>query len=230
MEIFGPLWENYTEKIATNWRSLIAEEDLILIPGDISWAMRLEEALVDLQWIDQLPGTKLILRGNHDYWWSSASKLSKVMPASIHFIQNNVFNWKEATIGGARLWDCEEYQFSQYVHFQAEKVEKKPKAVPYDLEANRKIFKRECERLRLSLQQLDPKARIRIALTHYPPIGADLRPSSASKILEEFAIQYCIFGHLHSLKKEQSLFGEARGVRYILTSCDYLDFVPLRIL
>jgi uncharacterized protein len=228
MEAFGPLWAGYAEKIETNWRSLVSKEDLVLIPGDISWAMRLEEALVDLRWIDALPGTKVIIRGNHDYWWSSAKKLSQVMPPSIHFIQNNAFLWNDVSIGGTRLWDSEEYSFNQYVHFQEEGPKKSSEPSSYDPEADRKIFKRELERLRLSLQQMDPKAKFKIALTHYPPIGADLQPSSASAILEEFEIQYCVFGHLHSLKTKP-LFGQARGVNYILSSCDYLDFTPLQI-
>lgn len=227
MEVFGPEWAGYAEKIEKNWRKTVGPKDLVLIPGDICWAMRLEEALIDLKWIDALPGTKVILRGNHDYWWSSASKLKKVMPPSIHFIQNDVFNWGDATIGGSRLWDSDEYNFNQLVHFQ-----ENPRAQTKELvkaEADDKIFKRELERLKLSLSQLDPKAKIRIALTHYPPIGADLQPSRASEILEEYRIAICVFGHLHSLKKAP-FFGEARGIRYILTSCDYLDFVPLRIL
>src|SRR3989338_5022393 len=93
MEAFGPAWKNYTHKIATHWNRLVQREDLVLIPGDISWAMRLEDALIDLSWIDALPGTKLILKGNHDYWWSSAGKMAKVMPPSVHFLQNTVFNW-----------------------------------------------------------------------------------------------------------------------------------------
>jgi predicted phosphohydrolase len=98
-----------------------------------------------------------------------------------------------------------------------------------DPKADRKIFQKELERLRLSLQGLDPKATLRIALTHYPPIGPDLAPSSVSKILEEFKIDVCIFGHLHSLKKGSLPFGTKNGVRYVFASCDYLDFKPILI-
>ena len=231
MEIFGPEWAGYADNIEKNWRAVVRPEDLVLVPGDISWAMRMEEALIDLRWIDALPGTKVILRGNHDYWWSSASKLKKSLPPSIHFIQNNVYDWGDVTIGGSRLWDTEEYNFNQFVHFQENpKAKAKPLVEKVEEEdADEKIFKRELERLRLSLEQLNPKAKTRIALTHYPPIGADLKPSLASAILEEYKIDICVFGHLHSLKKV-SLFGEARGIRYVLTSCDYIDFKPIRIL
>jgi predicted phosphohydrolase len=234
MEVFGPLWGGYAEKMAENWRKAISPDDLVLIPGDISWATQLEEAVPDLEWIDALPGTKLILRGNHDYWWTSTAKMAKIMPPSIHFIQNNVFNWHDITIGGARLWDSEEYSFEQYVQF-VERPNRPPKVrtaeeiEKYQEEA-RKIFARELERLKLSLKQLNSKAHHRIALTHYPPIGADLHPSLVSALLEEYRIEICIFGHLHSLKPDARLFGEARGVRYLLTSCDYINFDPVRVL
>src|SRR5580704_11030315 len=91
MEDFGPAWKDYVDKIQKNWLALIKREDLVLIPGDISWGMTEQQASVDLQWIDALPGTKMILKGNHDYWWSSPSKIRKIMPPSIHFIQNDVF-------------------------------------------------------------------------------------------------------------------------------------------
>ncbi len=227
MNIFGPAWEGYTDKMEQHWKALIKKEDLVLIPGDISWAMHLEDALVDLRWIDSLPGTKVILRGNHDYWWSSNQKMAKVMPSTIHFIHNNAFLWKDVAIGGSRLWDSRsEYTFDGYVHFQENPKEKK-KDENIDSE---KIFLRELDRLKLSLSQMSASAKVRIALTHYPPISADLRPSRASAILEAYHIDYCIFGHLHNLKKGVSMFGEARGVRYYLTSCDYLDFTPIKIL
>lgn len=226
MDFFGPEWTGYEKKMEENWRAVIKPNDLVLIPGDISWAMKMEEALPDLNWIHELPGTKLILKGNHDFWWSSASKLTKALPPSIHFIQNNHFDWNDVTIGGARLWDTDEYHFYSQIEFQENPREKEHQEID-----NEKIFNRDLERLRLSLKQLNPQARVRIALTHYPPIGLDLAPSRASAILEEFKIDICVFGHLHSLKKTgNQLFGEARGVKYYLTSCDYLNFAPLRIL
>lgn len=232
MEVFGPAWQEYAERIEKNWKKLVSEEDLMLIPGDISWALSLEDALVDLKWIDALPGTKVILKGNHDYWWPSSAKLAKILPPSIHFIHNNVFNWKGVTIGGSRLWDTAEYQFGSFIDFQENPLVKKKEmgdAIEEKREEER-IFLRELERLKLSLKQLDRAASIRIALTHYPPIGADLKPSRASLILEEFKIDYCVFGHLHNVKKDALPFGKARGVNYLFTSCDCLDFVPIKVL
>lgn len=234
MNIFGPSWENHAEKIKEHWLNLISPEDLILIPGDISWAMKLEDAIADLQWIHQLPGTKVMIKGNHDYWWSSLKKMVAVLPPSIHLIQNNAFLWKGVAIGGARLWDTAEYNFSRYIDFRENpkaKVKDKEELVQEDL--SEKIFERELQRLEMSLASLDPSAKLRIAMTHYPPIGADLAPSKASNILEAKAVDICVFGHLHNLKESSKLFGEKQGqnkpIHYILTSGDYLHFTPRRL-
>lgn len=230
MEVFGPAWENHAEKIATHWREIVHPEDLVLIPGDLSWAMRLEEVIPDLQWIDALPGTKVAIKGNHDYWWGSLKKVTAVLPPSIHLIQNNAFHWKDVAIGGARLWDTPEYSFESFVEFQ-----ENPRAKAVDAEElvqeefSQKIFNRELERLKMSLQAMDPHAKVKIAMTHYPPIGADLGPSRAAQILEQHGAELCVFGHLHNIKANLSLFGEKRGVHYILTSCDYLRFQPIAV-
>jgi predicted phosphohydrolase len=228
MDFFGPTWAGYTDAIARNWKAVVGQDDLVLVPGDISWAMKLEDARQDLEWLDVLPGTKLLIRGNHDYWWSSSAKMQKALPPSLRFLHNNVFIWNDVAIGGSRLWDSVEYGFQPFIEFRPNPRAKPP--VPENIEEEERIFNRELERLRLSLSQLPAQAKLKIAMTHYPPIGADLKPSRASKILEEFGISICVFGHLHNLKKEcLPLFGTARGVRYELTSCDALEFKPLKI-
>lgn len=227
MNVFGPVWEGYMEKIAMAWKEVVKSDDLVLLPGDICWAMRLEEAKADLAWIDQLPGTKVMIRGNHDYWWSSPKKMSQVFPPSIHFIHNSAFHWNGVAIGGTRLWDTPEYNFNEFVHFQANPRARLDEKEGKESEA---IFERELERLKMSLRQLNPAAKVKVVMTHYPPIAADLRASRTSSILEEFGVQICVFGHLHNIKKEIPLFGEARHVRYHLTSADYLDFRPLKLI
>lgn len=232
MEVMAPAWHHYAQKIETNWKRLVAPDDLVLIPGDISWAMTLDVALIDLEWIHSLPGKKLLLRGNHDYWWSSSAKMKAALPSSIDFIQNNVFLWNEVAIGGSRLWDTNEYRFAPYVQWQDNpraKV-KSPEECIQKQNEDERIFTRELERLKASLSQLPKDAKYKIAMTHYPPIGADLTPSRTSHILEEFGINLCVFGHLHNLRKESLPFGTARGVKYVLTSCDYLDFIPYKCL
>lgn len=231
MDIFGPNWQSHAEKIAANWKSTIQPEDLVLVPGDLSWAMKIDDVVPDLKWVDALPGTKVMIKGNHDYWWGSLNKIAAVLPPSIHLIQNNVFNWKDVTIGGARLWDTPEYSFGHFVEYREnpKAKEKDPEELVQE-EFAQKLFDKELERLKMSLGKLDPNAKIRIAMTHYPPISADLQPSRAAQILEQHQIQICVFGHLHNLKTDQPLFGEARGVRYVLAACDYIRFQPIAIL
>lgn len=229
MDTFGGSWINYTQKIEENWRHLVAPDDLVLIAGDISWAMHMEEAAIDLEWIHRLPGTKVIIRGNHDYWWTSVSKIEKILPSSIHLIQNNTFLWKDIAIGGSRLWDTPEYSFRQYINYTENPREKKINQ-PEDPGEAEKIFVRELGRLEMSLKAMNPKARVRIAMTHYAPIGADLQDSRASAILEKYHVNICVFGHLHNVKTDAKLFGEHREIKYLLTSADYLDFKPLLLI
>lgn len=230
MDVFGPQWVGYTQKLKEHWHSLISSDDLVLIPGDISWAMHPEEAKADLDWIHALPGTKLLLKGNHDYWWSSLSKVEKVLPPSLHLLQNNAFNWKGVSIGGTRLWDTPEYAFREFIDYKENPREKPLTETARDPEETEKVFQRELSRLEVSLKCLDKNASARIAMTHYPPIGADLKDSRASLLLERYNIQACVFGHLHNVKKAIPLFGSKNGVQYTLTACDYLNFVPFKVL
>ncbi len=225
MEIFGDHWENHARKIEAHWRKTIIPEDLILIPGDISWAMNLQQVQPDLDWIESLPGTKVLLKGNHDYWWGSLQQIKRILPPSLHLIQNNVFSWNQVSIGGARLWDTSEYQFGSYIEglpHQEETTEPNQKQ-----EEAEKIFARELGRLELSLQQLDQRPQVlRIAMTHYPPIGAALRDSRVSALLDRYQVDLCVFGHLHNVRKGSLPFGVHHGVEYALVACDYLNFEP----
>lgn len=229
MEVFGPAWANYAGKIEEAWRSQIQDNDLVLVAGDISWGMSLEEAKKDLDWIAALPGTKFMIRGNHDYWWGSLAKLQTILPSNIKLIQNNVLNWNGLSIGGARLWDTPEYGFSEVIDYKENPKEKKDKTAPSP-EETEKIFTRELLRLEASLSQLDKNASKRIAMTHYPPISKELQPSRASRILEKHGVDICVFGHLHNVKEGALPFGKSNGVDYKLTSADYLDFKPLKLL
>jgi predicted phosphohydrolase len=229
MDIFGEKWVRHAEKIQANWLRLISSDDLVLIPGDISWAMRTEEARPDLEWIDKLPGTKVILRGNHDYWWTSLSKVEKILPPSIHLLQNNVFRWNQVSVAGARLWDSSEYSFQEYVEYVPNAAVKNLEEEPRGDEESEKVFQRELLRLELSLKGLLKDDTRRIAMTHYPPIGARLLPSRVSTLLEKYQVSLCVFGHLHNIKQGIPLFGTKNDICYFLTSCDYLNFCPIKI-
>jgi uncharacterized protein len=225
MDVFGKNWTKHAEKTAKHWHNNISENDLVLIPGDISWAMRSEDALPDLQWIDQLPGTKLLLRGNHDYWWSTLSKVKKILPPSIHVIHNNSFLWNNIAIAGTRLWDSPEYYFDEIIE-----IKNNPKAKKQHQNDDLAIFERELNKLELSLKTIPKDITTRIAITHYPPIGLQLQPSRTSQILEKYNINIAIFGHIHSFKKDlPPLFGECNNIKYILASADYIDFSPILI-
>lgn len=230
MEIFGSAWQDYANKIKNNWQKTVKDKDLVLIAGDISWASTLEQAEIDLKWIDELPGTKVMIKGNHDYWWPSLKKLKAALPPSINVIYNNAFHIGDIAIGGSRLWDTEEYRFSEFIEFvENPNAKKKDTEELIQQELNQKVFERELVRLDASLSNLNKEARLKIAMTHYPPIGADLADSRAADILKKHQINICVFGHLHSLKKKASMFGTKDEIQYILTSADYLDFQPIFI-
>lgn len=229
MEVFGAQWNNHHKKIQEHWNDIIHSEDLILLPGDISWAMHPEEAKIDLEWIAALPGTKVMLRGNHDYWWNSLSKVEKILPPSIHLIQNNVFIWNNIVIGGARLWDTPEYAFGSFIDYVDNPRANMLAKVDNPAEAE-KIFERELGRLEMSLKSMPSQVSMRIAMTHYPPIGADLKPSRASALLETYQVSHCVFGHLHNVRPHALPFGVRNGVNYQLVSCDYVDFRPVKII
>lgn len=229
MEIFGENWRNHPSKVKKAWKEKISPDDLVLIPGDISWALKLEEAVPDLEWIDKLPGTKVMLRGNHDFWWQSLKKMAEVMPPSIHIIQNNAFSWNDASIGGSRLWDSWEYSFNKLIPIMENKatgvLEKES-----DPQERDKIFERELQRLEISLKAMDKKAAKRIVMTHYPPIGNELVSSRVSDLLEHYKVDTCVFGHIHNVVHDfDPLFGTKNGVRYILTAADYLNFEPILV-
>ncbi len=230
MDVFGEQWMNHPEKIKSAWLECVAEDDLVLIAGDLSWALRVPEAIPDLEWIGALPGTKVMIRGNHDLWWGSISKVRTIVPPSIHAIQHDVFRWKGVAIGGTRLWDSEEYDFEEAIDYRESVAGVTNLAEPATLEENEKIFHRELLRLEMSLKQFRHEDKIRIVMVHYPPVGLTLYPSKVSALLEKYHVTECVFGHLHNVKPGQVLFGKSRGVHYHLTAADYLNFKPKLIL
>ncbi|MEW9121825.1 MAG: metallophosphoesterase [Thermotaleaceae bacterium] len=211
MDVFGMQWVEHQEKIEKNWKETIGSEDMVLIPGDISWAMRLEEAIVDLQWIQKLPGKKVLLKGNHDYWWSSITKLNSLFPNMI-FLQNDYVSYEDYAICGTRGWTC-------------------PNPYKFDSQ-DEKIYNRELQRLKLSLDKgLEEGFKKIIVMLHYPPTNDLKEPSEFTQLIQRYPVEKVVYGHLHGKEGfEAGLKGEHRGIIYYLTSCDYLDFVPIQIL
>ncbi|MCB1149445.1 MAG: metallophosphoesterase, partial [Chlamydiia bacterium] len=195
MDVFGEKWKDHPQKIKEHWCDLVAAQDLVLIPGDISWAMKLHEAEADLEWIAALPGTKVMIRGNHDYWWSAISRVRGALPPGMHAIQNDSFQWKDFEIGGARLWDAE-FSYSEFIPLM-----ENPRADPvlyevhHDEEERVKIFSRELARLEASLRSFKRAGSFKIAMTHYPPVDAAMNASPVSDLLEQYGVSVCAFGH-----------------------------------
>ncbi len=210
MDVFGDHWYKHDEKIKNNWINSIKDEDTVLISGDISWSMNMEEGKSDLEWIHKLPGRKIIVKGNHDYWWGSISKLNG-MYQNMHFIQNNFFTYENFAICGTRGWMC-------------------PGGDNFTVH-DEKIYKREIIRLRLSLDAAVKSGFTKfICMVHYPPTNERFEESEFTKIFKEYGVSMVIYGHLHGPALRRVLNGERNGIKYIMTSCDFIDFNPVRVL
>ena len=206
MSIFGPNWDNHAERIAAAWRERVSDEDAVLIPGDISWAMQLDEARLDIEYIAALPGKKVIMRGNHDYWWSSISKVRDMLPCCMYALQNDTVEFGSVTIAGSRGWIC-------------------PGSSGFDPETDQKIYDREVIRLQLSLSGAKQGSRI-IVMLHYPPFNEKRAPSGFTEIFEKYSVEQVIYGHLHGKACRNAFEGIRNGIEYTLCSADHLDFVP----
>lgn len=211
MDIFGQHWSKHDEKIKENWISKITEEDTILIAGDISWSMKHDDSKQDLDWIDALPGKKIISKGNHDYWWTSISKLNG-MYENTKFVQNNFYTYKDWAICGTRGWICK----------GSDKFTTK----------DDKIYARELIRLRLSIEEAKKAGHNKIiCMLHYPPTNEKFEDSGFTDIMEEFQVEKVIYGHLHGAGLGERVFeGDRNGIEYILTSCDYINFDPVKLM
>lgn len=232
MDRFGPQWVGHAQKIAVAWRERVAAEDVVLVPGDISWAMTLEQARPDLEFLAALPGEKVLLKGNHDYWWSTISKLRAALPPRMHAVQGDVVRIGGIAIAGTRLWDQPGVSFRDAIDWQPGPggvVSAEPEGD--DAAEAARLFERELGRLGRAMEALEREGRsaaLRVAITHYPPCGADLAPTAATALIERSGARHCVFGHLHSLRRDlaSAPFGRRPGIEYHLTSCDWIDFAP----
>lgn len=229
MEVFGPHWRDHVGRIAANWNATVGNDDIVLVPGDISWAMRLEDAAPDLEWLAALPGRKVMIKGNHDYWWQSAGKVRRLGIPGLYFIQNDHVVLDGVAIGGTRLWDFPGLGWS---------FTPGPENIPgvstgkgQRHEDPDKIRARELGRLEASLAGLPADAGLRIAMTHYPPIGEDGHPTIVTDLIGRFDIDICVFGHVHA-PRDEARPGEdilIDGTRYVLASSDHLKHTPLML-
>lgn len=226
MAVFGPAWENYIDRLQKHWRQTITEHDWVLLAGDITWAKHDVQADIDLKWIADLPGKKVLTKGNHDYWWPSKAKLKNLLPPGIFSAQGELVEINSSiAVVGTRLWDTPEYGFSSIIDWKPG-----PNGSVSSIEEDPAIFERELLRLESALKLFQKHHTTRMVMVHYPPIGLDLHPSRASELLEKYGVNMCVFGHLHSIFPQVPLFGKARGVEYIFTAADYLQFHPKLIM
>lgn len=209
MDVFGPDWANHTEKIKTNWCNSVAEDDLVLLPGDISWAMTLKEAQPDLDWISELPGIKVMIRGNHDFWWNGIQKVRKVLGPSLYAMQNDVFTYGNLAICGTRGWVLPSH----------------PKFGPED----EVVYRREGERLRLGLQAASQQGLPIVTMLHYPPCSYLGEATLFTELLAEYGVQLCVYGHLHGPAHRFAVEGVHNGVEYRCVSADYIQFRPAHL-
>lgn len=205
MDVFGEAWRGHAEKLERNWRERVQEDDLVLVPGDISWAMQLSAALPDLSFIGSLPGKKILLKGNHDYWWSAIGRVRSNLPAGMRALQNDSIVENGIGICGSRGWLCPGSN-----NFSAE---------------DQKIYLRELDRLSLSLSSL-PAVETKIAMLHFPPFTDKEKGSGFTERLEAAGVQIVVYGHLHGEANRYAFEGERNGIYYHCVAADKLDFMP----
>ncbi len=210
MDVFRG-WENYVDRLEKNWRALVSPEDTVVIAGDISWAMKLEDSLRDFSFLHSLPGTKILLKGNHDYWWSTRSKIDSFFAEqgfhTLKILHNCAYQVDGKALCGTRGWI-----------YNSETAEDK------------KIVNREAGRLLASIGEAKKLGGKLVAFLHYPPVYDGMECRELLDILTDQGVEECYFGHIHGqYAAKKALTGEYKGVRMRLISCDFVNFCPLLI-
>lgn len=216
MSIFGDNWENHANKIKNNWKNKVTNNDYVILPGDFSWAMHLKEIYKDFQYLNELPGKKILLKGNHDYWWTTLKNMREFVKENnfenIDFLYNNSYLVEDKIIVGTRGWNI------------------------LDTDNSKKMIKRECNRLELSLKDGIEKygnQREIIAFMHYPPVTQSLLSNNGESefidLMKKYNIKRCYYGHLHGQAHKDAIEGNVEGIELKLISADYLDFDLLKL-
>lgn len=216
MEVFGNRWKDYVYKIQKNWSCLVSEADTVIVPGDISWALNLKSALHDLKWIDALPGRKILMKGNHDFWWSTVSKMQTFFCEncinSIDILNNSALEVEDYIIAGSRGW------------FTDRSMQNASQSVDYQ-----KIINRETIRLKMSLECAkklkEETNKMILVFLHFPPVWSDFRCDEILSLLHEYEISDCYFGHIHGCYTVPPSW-EYENIRFHMISADFLDFIP----
>lgn len=213
MSVFGPQWNRHFLRISESWMTRVTERDTVLIPGDISWAMKLEEAGEDLRAVGALPGRKVLIRGNHDYWWNGITKVRSILPEGMYALQQDAADLGDWVVCGTRGWLI-------------------PTAETDLNERDRKIYERELGRLDMALASAEQIAGGRpiAVMLHYPPLLRNQQESGFTQRMEKAGVRLCVYGHLHGTGIYSGYNGILRGIAYELVSCDSQDFQVRRII
>lgn len=210
MDVFGGAWVGYMEKLREGM-SVLTSEDTIVLMGDLSWAMALEDAAADFAWINALPGRKIILKGNHDYWWSTLAKFQKFCQVNgfenLEILNNNCFEYEGYAICGTRGWYYEENRSGQH---------------------DEKVFRRELIRLETSLKAAGDKPKL--VFLHYPPRSKGYECPEILELMHKYDVRRCFYGHLHGPSHKVAMEGQWDGIDYKLLASDYVGFKPYRVL
>ena len=210
MDIFGGAWVGYMDKLKEGM-SCIAQEDTTVLLGDLSWALDLDGAAADFAWINDIPGRKIILKGNHDYWWSTAAKFQKFCQQhgfeNIHLLNNNFYEYGDFAICGTRGWFFEEERSGQH---------------------DEKVFKRELLRLEASLKAAGERQKL--VFLHYPPKYKGYECPEILALLDKYEVRQCYYGHLHGGSHKLAMEGQWDGVWFRLVAADYIGFAPVKVI
>ncbi len=210
MDVFGAHWSDHFERISQDWREKVQEDDVVLLPGDISWAMALSDAKADLDAIGALPGKKVLLRGNHDYWWSGIGRVRDALVPNMYAVQNDCMCLNDTLICGTRGWLLPGEQTNA---------------------DDMKIYQRELLRLNMTLTQARRKSQDMpiVCMMHYPPLTDACRDTGFVEVLKQFGVEDVVYGHLHGAGIKSAFRGEYEGIRFHLVSCDSLGFRLYRL-
>lgn len=206
MNIFGPVWDNYLETIEKDWNKKVSDEDIVLIAGDISWAMRFSEAKEDLKYLMKLKGYKVFIKGNHDYWWNSISALREILDSKTFALQNDAIKIGNFVICGSRGWTAKENG-------------------KFKSADDEKIYKRELIRMELSLKNgkaLMEEGDKLIVMQHFPPMNNKCEKNEFTELYEQYGVEKVVYGHLHAFDKGFNMKFTKNKIDYYLTSCDLL--------
>ena len=219
MDVFGSRWEGYIDRIRDNWTKTVTGADTVLIPGDISWATYIDKASEDFRFISELPGRKLLSRGNHDFWWTTMRKMEEFFESSgftnLQFVRTNVVEAEGCLISGTRGWMIESKD-------------------SLDGSDNRKIYEREKLRIQMCVDKLneaDPDhTQTRILMIHYPPVTANQEFTEFAQLIADGGVDICVYGHLHGKAHKKAFEGDFGGTKFICSSADYVEFCPVRVI